>query len=603
MADLTTEQREPLVLKFAGSLVEQLGAQLYPSVTAAVAELISNAWDADATTVWVTIPFDDWSKSSTIEVMDDGNGMAYEEARLHYLIVGRNRRKSSLGDRSEGGRLLHGRKGIGKLAAFGTAGWLECVTVREGETTAFAIDYEKLRQGEPTEDYVTESVPAPEPMRNPDTGEVMDKGTRVRLTSLRAKRRPNMHRFTQSMARRFALGANEMKVLINGVPLTRFEQDVEIRFPADGMPLNSTATVDDSGWAAEEIDYGQETRLVRWWIGFTKMPIPEEDMRGVSILARGKQAQRPFTFGMSQGTEGQLGQEYLVGEVQADWLDHGIEAEEDLIQSNRDQLQLDNEELQPFLEWGQRLVKWALAERNRQRRKVKVGPGAFGDGVERILEATPREGRQRLRTLAGRISAVTDERGLETALGAIVDQGEASVVRDAAAALSLSADPDDEETWEVIRDAESATRDILAGRIESRISTLERFEIAISEPPVEKLHLHFFEAPWLIAPWLEFTSRQLVEAGPLGSVVDFDPIPGLTESLRIILSPVGGGRGKDFKAFLAEQEADKLIWVVADALPSERVVEWRYMNWKSALAESLSVHRSWLDAAMEIEES
>jgi hypothetical protein len=595
------EQREPLVLKFAGSLVEQLGAQLYPSLTAAVAELISNAWDADAKTVWVTIPFDDWTKDATIEVLDDGNGMAYEEARLQYLIVGRNRRKTPPGEKSEGGRLLHGRKGIGKLAAFGTAGWLECVTAKSGEVTAFAIDYEKLRRSTPTEDYQTEEVSDPESIRSPDTGDVLATGTRVRLTQLRAKRRPNENRFRQSMARRFAIGANEMKVLINGTPLTRFEEDVEIRFPADGKPLNSIATIDEDGWAVEEIDYGAETRQVRWWIGFTKTPIPEEDMRGVSVLARGKQAQRPFTFGMSQGTEGQLGQEYLLGEVQADWLDHGVEAEEDLIQSNRDQLQLDNEELQPFLRWGQRLLKWALAERSRQRRDVRIGPGSFGENVERILEASPRESRERLRTLAGRISAVTDDRGLETALEAIVEQGEAAVVQGAAAAISQGGDPDDAETWEVIHGGEAAAQEIVVGRVESRIAALERFEVAVREPPVQQLHQHVIDSPWMIAPWLELTSRELVRSDEAICVVDFAPIPGLSIELRIIAAHVGGGRGKDFKAAIAEQDAGAVVWVVADSLPTDRNEKWRYLSWKATLAESLSVHRAWLGALNALE--
>ena len=53
------------------------------------------------------------------------------------------------GDRSENGRLVHGRKGIGKLAAFGTAGYLECTTVRNGELTAFGIDYDELRRLNP----------------------------------------------------------------------------------------------------------------------------------------------------------------------------------------------------------------------------------------------------------------------------------------------------------------------------------------------------------------------------------------------------------------------------------------------------------------------
>src|SRR4051794_15331265 len=110
-----------LELRFAGQLVEQLGAQLYPKVTATVAELISNAWDADATNVWVTVPFDEqWRDEATIEVLDDGHGMTSQQAQDRYLVVGRNRRRFD-GATSEGGRQLHGRKGIGKLAAFGTA--------------------------------------------------------------------------------------------------------------------------------------------------------------------------------------------------------------------------------------------------------------------------------------------------------------------------------------------------------------------------------------------------------------------------------------------------------------------------------------------------
>jgi histidine kinase/DNA gyrase B/HSP90-like ATPase len=63
-------------------------------------------------------------ESSVIEVLDDGHGMTHQQAQDRYLIVGRNRRRED-GVTSEEGRPLHGRKGIGKLAAFGTAGYLE----------------------------------------------------------------------------------------------------------------------------------------------------------------------------------------------------------------------------------------------------------------------------------------------------------------------------------------------------------------------------------------------------------------------------------------------------------------------------------------------
>ena len=45
--DEPRERVPGLVLRFAGGLVRQLGIQPYPGATASVAELISNAWDAN----------------------------------------------------------------------------------------------------------------------------------------------------------------------------------------------------------------------------------------------------------------------------------------------------------------------------------------------------------------------------------------------------------------------------------------------------------------------------------------------------------------------------------------------------------------------------
>jgi hypothetical protein len=593
MAATSAEQAaDPLVLKFAGSLVEQLGAQLYPSVTATVAELVSNAWDADAANVWINIPFDTWSPEATIEVLDDGHGMSRMEAQFRYLVVGRNRRREPPGERTVAGRDLHGRKGIGKLAAFGTAGWLECVTTNAEETTAFAISYEKLRKHRPTDDYVTEDVADPDPLVNPETGKPLQHGTRVRLTKLRAKRRPSEGVFRRSMSRRFAISANEMKVMINGEPLARYDHDVEIRFPRDGTPPGAAIEIGADGWASQTIAYHGKEVPVRWWIGFTKTPIPEEEMRGISILARGKQAQRPFTFGSSLGTEGQLGQEYLVGEVQADWLDSGIRAEDDLIQSNRDQLQLDNEELKPFLEWGRALLRWALAERNRLRRDRRVGPGSFGPRVEELLESTPAPTGRRLRTLAGRLSEVTDERGLEMALTAIVESRDSKVARDTAAELSLEADPDDERTWNLLRDSENTANDVVEGQIEARIAALDRFVIAVNEPPVTGLHSRLPSAPWIVAPWLDLTPSSIVRSDQTVTAIDFEPIGELSKKLRILaFCP---GEQVELGHYLTELDPgeDCDLRVISDTTAEGIVV----IGWPAALAQSIASHRAWRSA-------
>ncbi len=589
----TTAAQAPLVLKFAGSLVEQLGAQLYPRVTATVAELVSNAWDADAGNVWITMPFGEkWGPDVSIEVLDDGHGMTREEAANKYLIVGRNRRKVEGSETTPGGRPLHGRKGIGKLAAFGTAGWLECVTLRDGKPTAFAIDYEEVRHQPPTKDYEVEPVPNPELLAHPETGESLEHGTRVRLTKLRAKRRTSERTFRQSMARRFALSAVEMRVSINGEPLERFDYEVEIRFPRDGAPSGVKLEVGEDGWAREDVDYSSfdgegATREVSWWIGFTANPIADEDMRGVSILSRGKLAQRPFMFEAAQGTTGQLGQEYLVGEVRADWIDHGLDTEEDLIQSNRDQLQLDNEELAPLLDWGRDRLRWALAQRNRVRRDRRTGPGALGSTVEAVLAKAPGKSRERMRTLAGRIADVTqaDERDLARALEAVLDATDSGAARRSADKLRLVADPDDHETWNLLRDAAEAAADPLAALATARTEALEQFLLAVAEPPVTRLHRSVTTDPWVVSPLLTDLPRRMIHEDDRSCAVTFGAQPPVLAALTVVCWAVGENAGDLPDA--VDASAPHLViaseWAEPDA---------HRFTWEATLRHSLEAHRA-----------
>ena len=576
--------QQPLVLRFGGKLVEQLGAQLYPRVTSSVAELVSNAWDADAHNVWIKIPFDeDWKNEAVIEVIDDGNGMTYEMARLHYLVVGRNRRLDS--ETSEGGRRLHGRKGIGKLAAFGTAAYLECVTLRDGVVTAFGIDYDDLRTYEPSRNYPVEIIDDPDPLLHPTTREPLEHGTRIRLSKLRAKRKTGEAAFRRSMERRFALDATVMKVFINGGPLQRFQTPVEIRFPTDGRPPKARITAVEDGWARETIPYPTEehpdaTREVRWWMGFTDKPIADEDVRGVSILSRGKLAQRPFMFERAQGTTGQLAQEYLIGEVIADWLDHGVDAADDLIQSNRDQLQLDNAELEQFLEWGRELLRWCMARRNEIRRDRSVGAGALGEHVESVITAAPPASRQRLRTLAGRIAEITqgEQRDVATALQAVVDATHSKVIERAGDELRLDADPDAEATWRHLDDARAAVRDELLALHRVRHDAIGHFLLAVQDPPAARLHRKVATDPWIVSPLLADVPRKVVRDDDDACVLRFVAVGAVLDELTLTCFAVGHAPSDDE---LVEGLAIASSW--PDPSP-------RRLTWVQALAGSAAAH-------------
>ncbi len=367
-----------LELKFLGALVEQLGAQMYPSATATIAELISNAWDADASNVWVEIPLGEpWTESSKIVVLDDGHGMTRAQAADQYLVVGRKRRVQANSDRSRGGRPLHGRKGIGKLAAFGTARVIECYSVAQIQSAertdntdaipiSFRLNYDKIRHRPAGSNCKTEPARESGALVSP-CGKPIVHGTRITLSGLRMKRAIGENQFLDSMSRRFALDASDMRISINGHPLSRFNYNVQIRLPRDMTSDRSNGDLQvEDDWGIEELT---DERRVRWWIGFTKKPLADEGQRGISVIARGKLAQRPFHFERARGVSSQLGLEYMVGEVEADWIDEGCDIEDDRIQANRDQLRLEDDALAPFLDWGRKLVAWAL----RERQKIRSG--------------------------------------------------------------------------------------------------------------------------------------------------------------------------------------------------------------------------------------
>lgn len=496
-----------LKLRFLGSLVEQLGAQMYPSATATIAELISNAWDADARNVWVQIPLDErWDETKIITVTDDGVGMSPLDVREAYLLVGRKRRLASGTDTTLSGRLLHGRKGIGKLAAFGTARILDCTTRQDEEELRFRLDYDAIRAVPAGEDYDVEVSSDQDPLHDP-FGRALVHGTRIRLSQLTLKRAVNSTRFRLSMSRRFALQADQMKVFINGEELKRFDYDVEIRFPRDGVP--SGVEIASDGWADDTVD----GRPVRWWIGFTAKPLTDQTLQGISILARGKMVQRPFLFQRAQGVRGQLGQEYLVGEISADWLDEGADIDKDHILANRDQLQLEKEELDSLMEWGRRRLAWALSERNNLRVRRQQEHLETSTEIARILEPFTPDEQQTLIRIGESLSKVGEisEAEIFDVMSAIAAAQGDAVIRQMWQEIDREAPDVQERIWRIIHrfgliDARRS-RSIIEARLRA-INELKQF-VTTGAREVPTIHDHIKENRWLIDPRLVMSSDEV----------------------------------------------------------------------------------------------
>ena len=506
------DRTDRLYLRFLGSLIEELGAKMYPSVTASVAELISNAWDADASNVWITMPLGTSVKADgtqEIVVIDDGVGMNRDEAKGKYLIVGRKRRSEDGMWQSPSGRPLHGRKGVGKLAAFGTAKLLECTTLTESGTgVAFELEYDRIRTMQAGEDYEVPEVADADPLIRPDTEAALAHGTRIRMSKLLSKRIPAESQFRDSLARRFGVLSPKMRIFLNGKKLGRFEIPIEIRFPRDGVPmlprdsntseLRDNVTIEDD-WAVESLPQGE----VRWWIGFTPKPIKVAELRGIAVLAHEKLVQRPFMFGRSQGTAGQLGQEYLVGEVVANWIDDSITSEDDLVETNRNELQLEDERLYEFLKWGRKRLRWALALRNdiRSQANEKL---LFNEtvldrlhGFTNMEQATfKRIGCQLASLPEVEVSAVTE------LMMDVMDAYDDKSVREMIDRIGEEDESTQERMWGLVAEFGLIDARRTATKIEARIGVINKLQELVEGGATEvpEIHRHLLDNPWLLDP-------------------------------------------------------------------------------------------------------
>lgn len=458
-----------LVMRYAGGLVKHLGVQMYSGAVGAVAELIANAWDADADEVQVTIPFDqEWDASSQIVVSDNGSGMDFDECNDKFLVVGLDRR-SRYGDYTAKNRKVIGRKGLGKLACFGTAKLIEIRTVKNGWLTHFALDYDEivrlsggaLVSTEPYRPHIIED----------ERCEGESNGTTIILKRLQLKHRLKEDDFRRSMARRFAILSEDFRVVINGKSLVRTEAPFQFRYP-------------ESGIQAEDVT-GVGT--IKWWIGFTEKPIPDEDARGIVVMARGKMAQAPFFFHLSGGVYGQHGMQYMTGEVHADSLDDHLDI--DVIATDRATIRWEDPLAKPLLEWGAEKVKSLLSDWANRRTQDKVErlgwETPYMDRINRFPERERREILKAVRQFAS-IDTITQERFVELVnlfLKAYENQHFMEMIR----AINALDEAQQNEVfklfaeWNVLEAVQTAT--IIRGRVEIIRKFRQMIEVGVREKP------------------------------------------------------------------------------------------------------------------------
>ena len=529
MSDATTgtdvAERE-YTMQVLGKTIEHLGSQLYKQRDAAIAELVANAWDAGADEVRVMLdnPDDGYDRrQSKIIVVDAGSGMSPEDIDENYLVLGRNRRRDQPAPE---GRKVMGRKGIGKLAGFGIAEHVTLLSWKDGRCARVDMPLDQLTKD--PRDLSSVTLAGYEGENPPDFAIDAQHGSAVILAQLRHKTELDADDLSHGLARRFSRTARgEMRISVNGDEISEPEIDFELREPEDGLM---------------EVEVDGHT--VRYWYGFSRTVLTPAARRGFVVYVHNKTAQAPpYFFDVEATAHGQHGTKYLTGEIEADFLDDSPGADgpseaseavdgvadheastEDVISTDRQEIDWAADRARALFEWGQKLTRRALTERSEKRAernqevvredeelstRMAVLDKASQKRVERFVRQLGQDkdlDDDRVRTLASGVIAAFEYRHFHDFVEELDE-----VERDPAQ-LELVVEKMLE--WRVLESR------ALLEVIEGRLTIVDRFHKMVVEDAPEtaprvgddNLHDLLVSFPWLLNPeWQTFDHERQVQ--------------------------------------------------------------------------------------------
>src|SRR6185437_5217268 len=503
-----------LEIQFHGRILDHLGIQMYQSPVAALAELVANAWDADTATVDITLPTSTPNTASTISVKDSGNGMTFEECQERYLNVGYNQRQDDPTKRTPAGRRILGRKGIGKFAGFGIAETIEVDTISNetGERTVFPLILSKLRgDGE----YVSTNAfeIAVTLYEGPTDARRAYHGTTITLKNLTIKKRPCLPQFRRSMARRFLLReiTDTFAIRVNGQPLPKENRSkVQFTFPGDFPDDAYDVTIDASGFGTDVVD--SDGHSIRWQAVNYQEPISDEELSGFVVYVSHKLAQTPFFFNLEGGVSAQLGQEYLSGIIEADYLD---DMTVDVIATERQRINWDNPAASNLLTWGQATIRHILREWASRRSAVKTK--MIQDKLEpfstKLSKYSPIERKTVERALnsMARMPRISNEQ-FSSLCDSVLLAFEKGRLQDLLLALSEVDSASEADVLQVLIEANVLTALHTAEAVKAKLLVIEGLQSRIQKQTLEnELRDFVADNPWLLSPrWETFAKETRV---------------------------------------------------------------------------------------------
>lgn len=378
------EKQEELVMKFDPRTIEHLGIKMYSSFHAALAELIANAYDANATNVYIDIVDSGVKK---ITVRDDGDGMTFDDVNRKFLVIGRNRRIEDKEEGIENKRKVMGRKGLGKLSLFGLGNTVDIETKTKGSTikTNFRLRWAEIRDAFNKREY--------KPIFETNSAEKDVHGTKIVLSDLNRKKKFDVDLLKRKIVQMFHGLDSTFKIFISYNASAYMELEEKLKYENINKEFE---------WKFEDFyphikaDYKNKTKI-KGVIYSSVLPLPG-DQRGITIFANKRMANEPSFFGAT--VESNYFFSYITGWLDIDFIDEG---ESELISTSRQNINWESEQIEGLQEYLHRFLKdleadWRLKRKEIKKKKLtqKTGinikkwtdtmPKSLGNAVLNIVE-------------------------------------------------------------------------------------------------------------------------------------------------------------------------------------------------------------------------
>lgn len=301
------------------NVLNHLGLSLYTNTPAVLTEIVSNAWDADATEVHIDID----KERDTIVISDNGHGMNENDVEHKFLNVGYARRQDNREESPKFKRKVMGRKGIGKLAMFSLANEVSIYTKKEDcNVVALKVNVSELKKAiEKKRDYDTETIADTETFTK-------KQGTIISLSDLDRDIKTTATYLKKHLARRFSVLGDKFnfKVFINQEEITvehrGYISKMEFLWSFGNSSQHLKNNVVQYKELKDTLDYDNKKFKVSGFIASVKKPseLKDDDVsnNAITVLANGRIFQENI---LDELDNAKIFTSYLVGEINADFLD------------------------------------------------------------------------------------------------------------------------------------------------------------------------------------------------------------------------------------------------------------------------------------------